>query len=59
MQQENRRGILRPGLSVEEGEPIDRYRAVRSWVIHKMYLSMGSGSHQLRRSVFSIKARNE
>ena len=41
VQQEKRRRVFRAGLSVKDGEPIDLYRAIKSWVFHGGLLSQG------------------
>ena len=39
VQQENRRGVFRTSLSVENGEPIDLCCAIKSWMLHGLFLS--------------------
>ena len=41
MQQEKRRRVFRAGLSVEDGEPVYLYRAIKSRVFHGTFLSLG------------------
>src|ERR1700730_9565886 len=43
MQQEERRRVLRAGLSVKDGEPIYLCRAIKSRVFHRTFLSLGLG----------------
>src|ERR1700722_14900714 len=43
VQQEERRRVFRAGLSVEDGEPIDLCRAIKSRVFHGTFLSLGLG----------------
>ena len=47
MQKEKRRRVFRPGLSVKDGEPIDLFRAIKSLVFHRRFLSLGL-SQQLK-----------
>src|SRR5579863_9085697 len=39
VQQKKCRGVFRTSLSVEDGKPIDLYRAIKSWVLHGLFLS--------------------
>ena len=43
MQQQKRRRVFRPGLSVKDGESIYLYRAIRSRLFHGTFLSLGVG----------------
>src|SRR5258705_2109894 len=43
VQQEKRRRVFRPGLSVKDGESIYLYRAIKSRVCHGTFLSLGVG----------------
>jgi hypothetical protein len=43
VQQEKRRRVFWAGLSVKDGEPIYRYRAIKNRVFHGTFLSLGLG----------------
>jgi hypothetical protein len=43
MQQEQRWRVCGTGLPVKDGEPIYLCRAIKSWVLHGTFLSLGLG----------------
>ena len=43
VEQEKRWRVFRPGLSLNDGESISLYRAIRSRVLHGTFLSLGVG----------------
>src|SRR5580704_3385589 len=45
VQQEKRRGVFWPGLSVKDGESIYLYRAIKSRVFHGALLALRVGRH--------------
>ena len=45
VQQKNRRRVFRAGLPIKDGEPIDLYRAIKSRVFHRTFLSLAWASN--------------